>query len=299
MSLFTLGARLSADARRLAATIKIPREDAIREIRRLAAFALRLTPAQLVVRERESPGRFDLSPYGIVFDRRLKGEPMAYILGECGFLDHVFKVTPDVLIPRPETEMLVGSALDVLAPLETAEVLDLGTGSGCIGISVALALPGATVLATDFSAAALAVARENASRVGAMNVSFVESSWYDAIGEARFDLVVSNPPYIAEQDGHLEALRFEPQSALAAGADGLSALRIVVTQAPKYLKPGGALIVEHGYDQRDAVSDLFASAGFVDVRVLDDLASRPRMAVGFIGRGVGGKPKRRRATVNA
>lgn len=299
MSLFTLGARLSADARRLAATIKIPREEAIREIRRLAAFALRLTPAQLVVRERESPGRFDLSPYGIVFDRRLKGEPMAYILGECGFLDHVFKVTPDVLIPRPETEILVELALGLLPETSAAEVLDLGTGSGCIGVSMALARPQVRVTAVDASAPALEVARENATRLGAQNVIFVESSWYAGLGDAKFDVIVSNPPYVADQDSHLDALRFEPAGALVAGSDGLAALRAVIREAPDALNAGGALVVEHGFDQRDAVLDLLASAGFSDVKAMDDLAGRPRVALGFFGKKVASKSKRRRTAVNA
>lgn len=299
MSLFTLGARLSADARRLAATIKIPREDAIREIRRLAAFSLRLTPAQLVVRERESPGRFDLSPYGIVFDRRLRGEPMAYILGECGFLDHVFKVTPDVLIPRPETEMLVELALGLLPEAGAADVLDLGTGSGCIGVSVALARPQARVLAVDTSGPALEIARENATRLGAQNVMFVEASWYEGLGGAKFDVIVSNPPYVAEQDSHLDALRFEPVGALVAGSDGLAALREVIRRAPDALNTGGALVVEHGFDQRDAVLDLLASAGFSDVKAVDDLGGRPRVALGFFGKKVASKSKRRRTAVNA
>lgn len=297
MSLFTLGARLSADARRLAATIKIPREDAIREIRRLAAFALRLTPAQLVVRERESPGRFDLSPYGIVFDRRLKGEPMAYILGEWGFFDHVFKVTADVLIPRPETEGLVEAALERLPSTGTPRVLDVGTGSGCIALSVGLGRPNSIVVATDVSGEALEVARGNCERLSVTNVTFVQSDWFGQLSGETFDLILSNPPYIIQGDTHLDALKFEPAGALVAGADGLDALRAVIGGARDHLVEGGALVVEHGYDQRDAVLALFEAAGFATASGFEDLAGRPRFVAGVLGAKVPGRTRRKRTAV--
>jgi release factor glutamine methyltransferase len=299
MSLFTLGARLAADARRLAATVKISRGDAMREIRRLATHALQLTPAQLIVRERESPGRFDLSAYGIVFDRRLRGEPLPYVLGEWPFRDHVFKVTQDVLIPRPDTEVLVEAALGACPEGRSARILDLGTGSGCIAISIALARPAALVTGVDASPEALAVARENAERLGASNASLLESDWYRALAGQTFEVIVSNPPYVAEGDPHLDALKFEPVRALVGGADGLEALRVVISAAPGHLDPGGTLVVEHGYDQRDAVCQLFAAAGFQSVETANDLSGVPRIVVGRMARKVPEKVRRKGAAVSA
>ena len=298
MSLFTLGARLAADARRLAATIKIPRNDAMREIRRMASFALKLTPAQLIIRERESPGRFDLSPYGIVFDRRLRGEPMAYILGEAPFREHMFRVSPHVLIPRPETEVVVEEALRVLDLGAQKRVLDLGTGSGCIAISIALSRPDAAVLASDFHEEGLAVAQENGQLLGANNLSYVRSDWYDALEGGRFDVIVSNPPYIAAEDPHLPGLAFEPAHALVGGPDGLAALRVVIGQAPGYLEAGGTLIVEHGYDQQDAVKQLFIDAGFGSVETRADLGERPRAVLGVLEQKAAPKARRRKTVAN-
>ncbi len=298
MSLFTLGARLAADARRLAATIKIPRGEAMREIRRLASHSLKVTPAQLIIRERESPGRFDLSPYGIVFDRRLKGEPMAYILGEVGFREHVFRVTPDVLIPRPETELLVEEALRLVDEATPRKVLDLGTGSGCIGVSIALGRPSAAVLGTDASAEALAVAQENALLLGAQNIAFAQSDWFSSIDGVRFDLIVSNPPYIAAEDPHLPGLAFEPPGALVGGADGLSCLRTIIANAPGHLEIGGVLIVEHGFDQQAAVKEMFLQAGFSAVETRADLSERPRIVFGTLEQKAAAKPKRKKAVAS-
>jgi release factor glutamine methyltransferase len=299
MSLFTLGARLAADARRLAATVKISRGDAMREIRRLATHALQLTPAQLIVRERESPGRFDLSAYGIVFDRRLRGEPLPYVLGEWPFRDHVFKVTQDVLIPRPDTEVLVDAALAACPEGRAVRVLDLGTGSGCIAISIALARPSAMVTGVDASEEALAVARENAERLGVSNANLLESDWYRALGGQTFEVIVSNPPYVADGDPHLDALKFEPTRALVGGADGLEALRVVISTAPAHLESGGTLVVEHGYDQREAVCQLFQKAGFLSVETANDLSGVPRIVVGRIAKKAQEKSRRKGAVVSA
>lgn len=299
MSLFTLGARLAADARRLATTIKIPKEDAVREIRKLAAFALKLSPAQLAIREREAPGRFDLSPYGIVFDRRLRGEPLMYILGECPFYEHTFRITSDVLIPRPETELLVESVLRLIPETKRLSILELGTGSGCVAISVALARPLCTVTAIDVSDQALDVAKDNATRLGAKNVEFVCSDWYSALAGRRYSLIVSNPPYVAEQDPHLDALRFEPVGALVAGRDGLSALKTVVAEAPSFLDERGFLVVEHGYDQRDAVCQLFSATGFESIESSLDLGGRPRVVLGCFASQSPNKQRRKKSAVSA
>lgn len=298
MSLFTLGARFAADARRLSTTIKIPKDDALREIRRLAAHALKLSSAQLAIREREAPGRFDLSPYGIVFDRRLRGEPLTYIMGECGFREHVFRVTPDVLIPRSETEELVDAALRIIDNENATRILDLGTGSGCVAISLALERPFVAVTASEVLESALVVAKENAERLGATNVTFLLSDWYDSVDQDAFDMIVSNPPYIRESDTHLDALRYEPPVALIGGEDGLDALRTVVSLAPRHLRPGGALLVEHGFDQQEAVVSLFEAAGFSMLHVLRDLSGNPRMVAGKMGERAPVRPRKRRAPAN-
>jgi release factor glutamine methyltransferase len=194
------------------------------------------------------------------FDRacvlRADGLPLAYLTGAREFHGIGLTVSPAVLIPRPETELLVDWALELLcgrlAALSQPKVLDLGTGSGAIAIAVARACPRAQVTATDFSADALAVARRNARQTG-VAVAFEQGDWWSAVGSRCFDLVLANPPYIAEDDPHLADLRFEPRSALTSGSDGLDALRAICSDASRHLSPGGWLVVEHGYDQADAV----------------------------------------------
>jgi release factor glutamine methyltransferase len=222
--------------------------------------------------------------FTVLAARRAAGEPMAYLLGEREFMGHVFKVTPDVLIPRPETELLVEAALEWLAGFESLAVMDLGTGSGAIAISIALARPDVAVLATDRSVKALKVAAENAVRLGA-RLHFAAGDWYGALTEAqKFDVIVSNPPYIARLDPHLEKgdLRFEPQLALTDGHDGLDALRTIIAGAPAHLKPGGMLWVEHGWDQAPAVRQLLADAGLRGVDSRRDLAGIERISGGYL-----------------
>jgi release factor glutamine methyltransferase len=211
---------------------------------------------------------------------------MAYLLGFREFMGHEFAVSPAVLIPRPETELLVETALDVLARCSQAEprVLDMGTGSGAIAVSIALACAKASVVATDVSDEALSLARENARRLGA-RVEFFCGNWYHAVsGQPEFDLIVSNPPYISANDPHLVQgdLRFEPAGALTDGADGLDALRAIVGGAPLRLKAGGALWVEHGWDQAPAVRSLLRQAGFKMVESLPDLAGIERISGGYL-----------------
>lgn len=210
--------------------------------------------------------------------RRLAGEPLAYLVGEKEFYGRAFTVTPDVLIPRPETELLVETTLELLQGKPAPRVLDLGTGSGCIAITLALELKAAKVSALDQSAAALALAQSNAQRLRA-EVAFLRSDWLQAV-QGTFDLIVSNPPYIAAQDPHLEALRHEPQQALTDAQDGLSCLRQIAQTAPAFLVPGGWLVVEHGYDQGAAVRELFQQAGLVQVQTRRDLAGQERLCVG-------------------
>lgn len=219
--------------------------------------------------------------------RRVAGEPMAYILGEREFYGVKLIVTPDVLIPRPETETLVEQALARLskqyAP-NTARVLDLGTGSGAIAISLAEQRPALDIVATDISAKALAVAKENAKRLG-VQISFVESDWFSALKNERFDLIISNPPYVAHGDPHLSQgdLRFEPISALTdnePNQHGLACIRRIIEDAPAHLNGEGWLLFEHGYDQADACRELLAARGFVELMCAHDLAGIPRVSGG-------------------
>ena len=186
---------------------------------------------------------------------------------------------PSVLIPRPETELLVEKTLAGLP--HGAQVLELATGSGAVAISIALARPDAFVLATDLSATALAVARRNARRLGA-TVTFAAGDWYGALDAIEFDRIVVNPPYIAAQDHHLQQgdLRFEPPTALASGADGLEAIRVIIDGAPPRLVPGGCLLIEHGYNQGDAVRALLEAQGLQQVRSWQDLAGHDRVSTG-------------------
>lgn len=213
--------------------------------------------------------------------RRMAGEPVAYLLGWREFHGHRFSVTPAVLIPRPDTETLVDAALAVLPEDRPARVLDLGTGSGCVGISIALARPLANVVATDSSTHALTLAQHNAANLGASRVTFLRSDWYSAVA-GDFDLIVSNPPYIAETDPHLREgdLRFEPQDALRSGGDGLDALRMIIARARTHLVPDGWLLVEHGWDQGAEVGALLAQAGLVDRIGCHDLGGNHRVSGG-------------------
>lgn len=208
--------------------------------------------------------------------RAQTGEPIPYIVGVQEFWGRPFHVTPATLIPRPDTETLIEEALSFLKDLDTPRVLDLGTGSGCIAVTIALDCPKAQVWACDKSKDALSVAKCNAEVLGA-KVSFVESDWFSAFADEKFDLIVSNPPYIEENDEHLKALRFEPVSALTSGADGLNDIRILAADAPKHLREHGSIIVEHGYNQGELVAAIFRSTGFASVRTVRDLGDNPRL----------------------
>jgi release factor glutamine methyltransferase len=216
--------------------------------------------------------------------RRLRGEPIAYIVGRREFFGLDFQVGPAVLIPRPDTELIVELSLERL-PRGPARLLDMGTGSGAIAVAVAHTRPDADVTALDVSPDALAVAQANATANGA-RVRFLESSWFDALAAAEiFDVIASNPPYIAAGDEHLAQgdLRFEPVGALTDHADGLSALRIIIAGGPRHLAPGGWLLLEHGYDQAAAVRTLLADAGFTNVQSWRDLAGIERVSGGRFG----------------
>jgi release factor glutamine methyltransferase len=220
-------------------------------------------------------------------DRRAGGEPLAYLLGEKEFHGLKLEVNADVLVPRPETELLVdwGAQLIAATPRAAgaraglASALDLGTGSGAIALALKHLHPSLAVTASDASLPALAVARRNASRLS-LAIEFVASSWWQALPGRSFDLVVANPPYVAAADPHLDALRHEPRAALTPGGDGLGALREIVGAAPTHLNEGGWLLVEHGFDQGAAVRGLFAAAGLIDLATQRDLAGHERATGG-------------------
>lgn len=217
--------------------------------------------------------------YLVLERRRLAGEPMAYLIGSREFMGHDFIVSPAVLIPRPETEFLVAQALIQLKDLATARVLDLGTGSGAVAISIALARPDLTVVATDVSADALMVAQQNAHNLCA-KVEFLQGSWYDALkNQLAFDIIVANPPYIAPDDPHLIKgdLRFEPSIALSAAQNGLADIRHIINGAQAHLTATGSIWLEHGWDQAQIVRTLLAKANFNQPTSISDLAGIPRI----------------------
>ena len=216
--------------------------------------------------------------------RRLKGEPIAHILGHREFFGLDLKVTADTLIPRPDTETLVEAALHCIPESEPYKVLDLGTGTGAIALAIASQRPHAEITAVDSSTMALEVARENAKRLGIEYVSFMQSDWFSKLGEQRFDLIISNPPYIAESDIHLKQgdLRFEPISALASGEDGFDDIRQIVNQAATHLNQQGSLHLEHGYNQAEQVSALMQNAGFSRICHTKDLAGITRVTSGYL-----------------
>ena len=214
-------------------------------------------------------------------ERRAAGEPVAYLLETREFFGRDFRVTPAVLIPRPETELIVELVLGRVTEGAAPKILDLGTGSGALAVTLALEVPAARVLAVDFSAAALEVAAWNSEALGA-RVGFIESNWFSAVDETGFDFIVSNPPYIAAGDPHLAEgdVRFEPPGALASGASGLDDLARITATAPAFLAPGGGLMMEHGYDQAAAVRALLTAAGFEAVASVTDLAGIERVSFG-------------------
>jgi release factor glutamine methyltransferase len=214
--------------------------------------------------------------------RRRDGEPVAYLTGRREFFGLDLEITPDVLIPRPESELLVELSLAWLDSQVTARVLDLGCGSGAVALAIARERPRASVVGADVAPAAVALARRNAQRLAIANVEFVESDWFARVPREAFALVVANPPYVAENDAHLRRgdLRFEPALALRSGDDGLDAIRAIVAAAPEHIAPGGALALEHGYDHAQAVQALLRDAGFGEIASARDLAGIERVTCG-------------------
>ena len=237
-------------------------------------LTLKYKPEQLLTPEQ-------LSIFLTKIERLKQGEPLAYVIGEQDFWSLNLKVTPSTLIPRPDTEILVEQALALIDSSQNLTVLDLGTGSGAIALSIAKERPNAAVIATDFSIEALKVAKQNAVFNNINNVQFMQGSWYDALPtQQRFDVIVSNPPYIDEQDQHLADLTHEPMSALTAKNNGLADLEVIIAQAPQWLNAQGWLLLEHGFDQAQAVQQLFSQAGFSDVKTVKDYGGNDRVTMG-------------------
>jgi release factor glutamine methyltransferase len=251
------------------------------EARLLLAHALAVPRADLVAHPERVLDEGARGRFAALAARRAAGEPIAYIVGEREFWGLALRVTPAVLIPRPETELLVERALERLPEDEPARVLELGTGGGAVAIALARERPRLRVVATDVSEDALALARENAARHG-VALELVRGDWLAPVGAERFRMIVSNPPYIASSDPHLARgdLRFEPRAALAGGHDGLDCIRRIVREAGAHLEPGGWLLLEHGYDQGGRCRELFAAAGYADVHDFADLAGQPRVCAG-------------------
>lgn len=212
--------------------------------------------------------------------RRLNGEPIAYLLGHQPFWTMDLWVTPDTLIPRPETECLVEWILHHFAASEKLSVADVGTGSGAIAIALAVEKKLWRMDAADIASESLVVAKKNLEKYDVKNIALYVSDWFSALTEKKYDVIVSNPPYIAENDLHLSALTFEPQHALVSGADGLDAIRWIVNDAKKFLKPNGYVVIEHGYDQGNRVADIFKKAGFTEIKNHRDLSDVARFVTG-------------------
>lgn len=226
--------------------------------------------------------------YRTLLERRRSGQPIAYLIGAREFWSLSFEVNPDVLIPRPETELLVEMALDWIRPLSTPRLLDLGTGSGAIPISIAKERPDAEITAVDLCPHALALAQKNAHRLETPGIRFLLGDWLQALPKAeRFDLIVSNPPYIPDQDPHLSRgdLRYEPRSALASGPDGLDAIRTIAREARGFIKPQGGLALEHGFDQSPTIRNILFDLGYHAIETHKDLQGHPRVTVARYAQG--------------
>jgi len=261
-------------------TLNLDADSARIEVQCLLQAVLQVDRTYLLTHPERSLDLNQQSRYSTLLGRRMRGEPIAYLLGYREFYGLTFKVTPATLIPRPETELLVELALQHIPPSGPYRVLDLGTGSGAVALSIANNRSDASVLAIDKSRAALEVARENMQSLNIPNVRMMHSDWFTALAAQCFDLIVANPPYIAVGDTHLEQgdLRFEPLDALVSGAGGLEDIRLICTQAKAHLNPGGWLLFEHGYDQAERASAILQQFGYSGVFSARDLSGIERVS---------------------
>lgn len=251
------------------------------DVELLASHVLHQSRAELFTHSEKVLSEKELNAIKILLDRRISQEPLAYIVGHKEFWDLDLKVDPAVLIPRPETEMLVEWALTHLPQAQSLQIADLGTGSGAVALAIAKERPRWYIDATDNSSKALKVAKENAEKHSIKNVNFYLGEWCHPLPHKDYHAIVGNPPYIKEDDDHLLLLtRHEPRAALVSGPDGLQAIRHIVIEARNYLLPGGWLALEHGYDQHDSVIKLFEEFGYQEIKDHEDLARHPRMIIG-------------------
>lgn len=263
-----------ADAvERLAAVSDSPRLDA--EL--LLARALDVPRSYLFAHPEDELDGAASRRFATVIENRAAGAPLAYITGEKEFWSMTLIVTRDTLVPRPETEVLVEQALQRISRDGVEKILDAGTGSGAIALAIAKERPLCEVVATDFSAAALAIAKENARQHSLPNIEFLLGDWLEPVAGQLFDVIATNPPYVPSEDPDLERLQHEPLAALASGADGLDAIRRIAVDALSVIKPGGSLLIEHGDEQHAAVAEILAQAGWTDIGVTNDLAGIPRV----------------------
>lgn len=267
---------------RLITALGLPTREARIEARALASHAWQTSTSWLLAHDQDALSEADKTQFAALLARREKGEPVAYIVGKREFFGLYFLVTPAVLIPRPETELLVQAALDRLAPNDAVRVLDLGTGSGAIAATLGRLRPLADVLGVDASADALNVARTNAQVLATHNVSFAPGDWYDQLCGQTFGMIIANPPYVEANDPHLNRgdARFEPVSARASGITGLEDLEKIISGAPTHISLPGFLLVEHGWDQGESCRRLFLQHRFSDVATLQDLAGHERVTLG-------------------
>jgi len=269
-------------SKQLEAALNIDSSSARIEVQCLLQAVLQVNRAWLLSHPEQSLDVSQHARYMALLGRRLAGEPIAYLLGEREFYGLTFKVSPATLIPRPDTELLVELALQRIPQQGTCRVLDLGTGSGAIALSISRARPNAQVVAVDASAAALEVAQFNAQQLNLGNVRLLHGNWFSELQGERFDIIVSNPPYIAASDVHLAQgdVRFEPRDALISGTDGLDDIRLICTQARVHLRPKGWLIFEHGHDQAAQARALLQQADFAEVFSARDLSGIERVSGG-------------------
>ena len=278
----TIRARLNTARQQLQAALQLDSREAALEARVLLQATLEASHAWLLAHEDDTLSETTASAFEQKLQRRLNGEPVAYILGRREFFGLALDVTPQTLIPRPDTETLVEAALALIPPDRTCHALDLGTGTGAIALAIASQRPQASLTAVDFSESALQVAIANARKLDIRNVRFLQSDWFSNLGGETFDIIVSNPPYIPANDPHLTQgdLRFEPMSALVSGDDGLDDIRRIIASAVEHLNQGGWLLLEHGHDQAVAVAELLGQTGFDRIGHHNDLAGITRVTAG-------------------
>jgi release factor glutamine methyltransferase len=265
--------------------LHLPNSEARLEAQMLLMFSSGdVSRAWLITHENDVIESNAYTTFQTLLKRRLAGEPIAYILGYREFYGLKLKVTPDTLIPRPDTETLVEAALEKIPKNQPTKILDLGTGTGAIAIAIAKHRPRAHITAIDSNQTTLEVAKENAENLQIANVNFMRSDWFKKLKNQQFDMILSNPPYIEENDAHLKQgdLRFEPLSALASGEDGLEAIRHIINNAPQYLMPNGWLLLEHGYNQSQNVAHLFTQHKFSSIAHIKDLADINRVTLASI-----------------